>query len=428
MRSSSPESRPRPRRLLLVLMTLTAAGQAPQPAAAQQRDVFLEVGASQVLPPTGVTGDGAKFLVGGIRGTWLSDAGSGVLGSFLAGRATNGAAGGHFLSAETVAAGWLKMGGDWSVGLRGRALGFWVGSPFPYWAGAMEAGPSVRLLRPNLSVRVDGTAGLGRSRIEFESVTLQDGTWEHRGHMGDRWEPSQSSVSITTLETDLWRYGGSAEVLARMGPVITGAAGGVHRTAAGTFRSAGLRVLGGGSRVQLGVRLDVWWTPYARETTGGLTVVIPVGEGWSIRGFLGRSEPDPLTLATSSGGGGGVLLGRRVGGRGTGGGSPPLHEVLARSTGVARVRFSVQVPPTAEAVELVGDFTLWEPRRMERVGEEWILDLEISEGLHHFGFIVDGTWYIPSDARDTVPDEWGRRSVTLLVEPLLATSGGSAGL
>ena len=246
-------------------------------------------------------------------------------------------------------------------------------------------------------------------------MTLDDGTWQHRGHMGDRFDSTQYSVTTTELQTDLWRYGGAAEVLSRVGPIVAGAAGSVYRTAGGTFRSTGIRILGGG-RVQLGGRLDVWWTPYARETTGGLTVAIPIGDGWSLRGFLGKTEPDPLTLATSSGGGGGVLVGRRVVGRGADGGPPPLYEMLERRPGVAKVRFTVQVPPTAGSVELVGDFSLWEPERMEQVGEDWIVDMEVPEGLHHFGFLVDGDWYVPSDARDTVPDEWGRRSATLVIE------------
>jgi hypothetical protein len=366
--------------------------------------------------------------VGGLRGTWFSEGGSGILGSILAGRATDAATGGDFLSAETVATGWLDVGGDWSIGLRGRALGFWVGSPFPYRAGAVEAGPSMRFLRPNLSVRVDGTAGLGRSRIEFESVTLDDNTWESRWHMGSRWDPDQYSTSIQVLETELWRYGGATEVLVRTGPVVSGVAAGIHRTAGGTFRSIGLRALGGNSRLQVGLRMDFWRTPHARETTGGLTVAIPMGRDWSLRGLFGRTEPDPLTLATASGGGGGLLLGRRLFGHvGGGGNAPPQHEFLARAPGTATVRITVRVPPAAGTVELVGDFSLWEPRPMRRVGEDWTLDLEVPEGLHHFGFLVDGAWYVPDDARDTVPDEWGRRSLTLLVAPLENGSREGAG-
>jgi hypothetical protein len=274
---------------------------------------------------------------------------------------------------------------------------------------------------------VDGTAGFGRSRIEFESVTLDDGSWEHRWHMGSRWDPDRYSTSIQVLETDLWRYGGAAEVLVRTGPVVSGVAAGVHRTAGGTFQSTGLRVLGGGSRLQVGLRMDVWWTPHARETTGGLTVAIPVGRDWSLRGFLGRTEPDPLTLATASGGGGGLLLGRRLFGHTGGGSTPPLHEVLARTPGTATVRITVQVPPDAEMVELAGDFSVWEPLPMRRVGEDWTLDLEVPEGLHHFGFFVDGEWYVPDEARDAVPDEWGRQSLTLLVEPLVSGNSEGAG-
>ena len=418
---------PQPHRLLGILTTLTALGLLSGPAAAQVRELVVEAGASQMLPPAGVAGDEARFLVGGVRGTWLSNTGSGVFGYLLGGRAANGTAAGDFLSAETMASGWLGIGSDWSVGLRGRALGFLVGAPFPYRAGALEAGPSLRLLRPNLSVRVDGTAGVGHSRIEFESVALPDGTWEHRGHMGNRPDPPQDSVVLTEVVTDLWRYGGSAEVLTQVGSVVLGAAGGMHRTTGGTFRSTGVRILRGGERLVVGLRLDMWWTPYGREGVGGLTLSIPVGRDWSLRGFFGKSEPDPLTLAASSGGGGGILLGRRIGGRGDRRTTVPLYEVLGRKPSGASVRFAVPAPSSTALVELVGDFTSWEPLAMEWDGGKWILELDVPEGLYYFGFLVDGDWYVPVDATGTVPDEWGRRNAILLVEEQDVGEGGAPG-
>ena len=52
------------------------------------------------------------------------------------------------------------------------------------------------------------------------------------------------------------------------------------------------------------VRTDVWSTPLGTEMTGGLSFVIPLS-GWSLRGFFGKSEPDPLTLAEPGSGSGG---------------------------------------------------------------------------------------------------------------------------
>ncbi len=64
----------------------------------------------------------------------------------------------------------------------------------------------------------------------------------------------------------------------------------------------------------------------------------------------------------------------------------------------------------------MGDFTLWEPLAMSGAGTEWTVETELAEGTYHYGFLVDGVWYLPDDAPDAVPDEWGRRSATLVIE------------
>jgi 1,4-alpha-glucan branching enzyme len=79
------------------------------------------------------------------------------------------------------------------------------------------------------------------------------------------------------------------------------------------------------------------------------------------------------------------------------------------------VRFRLDVPSAAH-VELLGDFTFWEPVPMTRTGDEWTVEVNVAPGTYHFGFNVDGEWYLPDDAPDSVPDEWGRRSATLVVE------------
>jgi hypothetical protein len=53
---------------------------------------------------------------------------------------------------------------------------------------------------------------------------------------------------------------------------------------------------------------------------------------------------------------------------------------------------------------------------MTRRGDRWVVELAVAEGTYHYGFLVDGEWYIPADARDVVPDEWGRLSATLVIE------------
>ena len=63
-----------------------------------------------------------------------------------------------------------------------------------------------------------------------------------------------------------------------------------------------------------------------------------------------------------------------------------------------------------------GDFTLWEAVPMRRDGNRWVVDLEVEAGTHHYGYLVDGEWYMPEDQESVVPDEWGRMSAILVIE------------
>ena len=39
----------------------------------------------------------------------------------------------------------------------------------------------------------------------------------------------------------------------------------------------------------------------------------------------------------------------------------------------------------------------------------------MESGAHHFGFLVDGEWFVPETATGRVSDEWGRVNATLVV-------------
>jgi 1,4-alpha-glucan branching enzyme len=77
---------------------------------------------------------------------------------------------------------------------------------------------------------------------------------------------------------------------------------------------------------------------------------------------------------------------------------------------------SIEAPAGAGTVELLGDFTLWEPVPMRRRNGRWEIELEVGPGTHHYGFLVDDEWHVPDDTRDVVPDEWGRLSAILVIE------------
>jgi 1,4-alpha-glucan branching enzyme len=89
--------------------------------------------------------------------------------------------------------------------------------------------------------------------------------------------------------------------------------------------------------------------------------------------------------------------------------------VIGETPDGARVRIDLPAPESGLAVAVLGDFTLWEEVPMQRRDGHWSVELDIPVGTHHFGFLVDDEWYIPDEAPDVVPDEWGRRSLTLVV-------------
>jgi hypothetical protein len=196
-----------------------------------------------------------------------------------------------------------------------------------------------------------------------------------------------------------------------------GLTGGLHHTAGGDYASIGSRLVVAGGWGAVEVRGDIWSTPVGTDYTGGLAFAIPLSSV-SFRGFVGKSEPDPLTLTEGASGSAGILLGIDVFSSERDSETPADDSwlMLRRTTAGARVRVSVEPPSGARAVALMGDFTLWEPVAMRRDGPEWTVDIDVPVGTHHYGFLVDDEWFLPDDLHDVVPDEWGRESAILVIE------------
>jgi len=96
--------------------------------------------------------------------------------------------------------------------------------------------------------------------------------------------------------------------------------------------------------------------------------------------------------------------------------APGLVQIGESSDGGRVVRFSLRAPE-ASKVDVVGDFTDWDPVPMDRTSDRWTVALTLEPGLHHFGFLVDGQWAVPPDAPGLVDDGWGRRNASIVVEP-----------
>lgn len=98
----------------------------------------------------------------------------------------------------------------------------------------------------------------------------------------------------------------------------------------------------------------------------------------------------------------------------------PLFPPVAPEVSVRRVEDSLVVfrvrAPEAEQVEMMGDFTGWEPRVLERVQRDrWEIRLPVPAGPHHFNLRVNGgPWGVPAGVT-TVEDEFGGVAGLLLV-------------
>jgi hypothetical protein len=69
----------------------------------------------------------------------------------------------------------------------------------------------------------------------------------------------------------------------------------------------------------------------------------------------------------------------------------------------------------AASVSVIGDFSAWEPIALTRQGANWMGTLPMEPGLYHFGFLVDGEWFVPEHAPGRVTDDFGRVNATLVV-------------
>lgn len=83
-----------------------------------------------------------------------------------------------------------------------------------------------------------------------------------------------------------------------------------------------------------------------------------------------------------------------------------------------RQTFSITVP-TAQSVQLVGDFTHWQERTInlhkERDGV-WRTTVKLEPGQHHYRFLVDGQWRDDPSAEQTAANPFGGIDAVLRVE------------
>lgn len=374
--------------LLLAAAALALPASPATPLAAQQGAVEAEAGVSHAQPPSGLDLPSATYGLLGLRLTYGRTGRGWIWGAATAGLAS---------SQDVGDWGALSAGGElWAgepsglqAGLGARGAAFTVGAPDGYRAVAGVLSPQVRYLDGPVTYRLRGLGGAGSSRVEITRSGFQTGR----------------------IVTDLWYVGAEPGLTVRTGDGRLEAAAAYLDGRGGIYRRAGLRYSARAREVSWSAGLRVWDTPTGSEVSVSASVGIPLGGGWEMSARGGRSDPDPL-LESPPSWQGSATVAYRLAELGPPG-PVPLYEV--RGSGARRtVRVRLRAPEAREVVVL-GDFTGWEAVPLERRDGLWVVTLQVEPGVYHFGFRVDGEWFVPEDASGRVTDDWGRTNGTLVV-------------
>ncbi len=355
---------------------------APGTAWCQSGGLLLDAGFSYSLPPASVTAESTPYLfLGGRLGLPIGDRASwslsGATGLSLV------SDGSSWVSLGTAAEGSIPVSGPLWLDLSLGGEFFSVGDPSPYDAALLEAEPAARFAVGATTVRLVGRGAIGRSRVSL-----------------DRRQE---------IVTDLWSWGGRLEFWHRLRAFEPRLRLEGYTAEQGDYYGvgAGVRFAIGGSLWDLD--LGLWDTPTGSEFLFALGLFLPLGPDLAFRGNGGRYAPDPL-LDTPAAGSAGAFLSwsaARFGDE-----QPGIYRIEEGAP--AHVSFHLDAPH-ATVVELVADFLEWEPLSMLRGDDGWGVTVSVEPGLHRFGFLVDGTWYLPDEVQGRTMDEWGREQATLVV-------------
>ncbi|MDH3225108.1 MAG: glycogen-binding domain-containing protein, partial [Gemmatimonadota bacterium] len=193
--------------------------------------------------------------------------------------------------------------------------------------------------------------------------------------------------------------------------VVTAGAG-LYEGRAGPYRRGFLEWIFSGPAT-LRLSGEVWDTPLGVVYAGNVGLHVSLWGRWSARADGGRGVPDPLVRAPQGLQGGGFLGLRILDMNPMGPGSTTVRVVESSESG-STVMFTLP-RSVGEAVSVLGGFSDWEARPLLLEDGRWTTTLRIPPGTHHFGFEVDGRWYLPGDAPGRVADEWGQENGTLVI-------------
>jgi len=347
---------------------------------AQDNRVYVDAGVSHARPPAGVDLDPATYALLGTR--------------FFAGPAFGSLYGG--IAADANSADWIggQLGARYRLkrtdkitwGVTGIVSAFTLGEPTPYEAITARVIPEARFSSGQTAFVLRGYGGIGRSDV---TDTRQD--------------------SVASFVADLWMYGAGFEATRPIGRVRTWLGADAFEAADGFYTSAYVGSLGSLASTVWIAELRLWSTPGDIEPEVRISLALPFTSRWSAEVAAGRSGPDPLLGSPAGVDGSAVVSWSVIAPRAE---PPPVVTIGERDP--TSVTFRLE-GVNAESVSVLGDFSDWQPLPLTRRGKEWSGVVAIEPGLYHFGFLVNGEWYVPEHAPGKVTDEFGRLNATLVV-------------
>ncbi len=367
------------------------------PAAAQDLEVWLDGAGTHAQPPASVDTSVALYSLVGGRG----------LARFPWGDIT--VSGQYGTGVGALDARWIVGTADASFG---RRIGRWVARgllglqlldytvPFDYSVRAATLEPSVSGAAGSLSYTVRASARVGSWTSSVPDITgigMADPT--------------------TTVDGALRVLGGGVQAGHPLGPawltLDLEALDVTNGALDGGYLNGDLRASLPLGRLELQLWGSAQRNPLQTEWGYGASALwTPVGSTL-LQLFVGRTVTDPL-YGTEGSFSGGLSVSWRLARRE----APPPPRVARPGAWVAdgrTVHFRIRARH-AQTVQLVGDFTGWEPVAMERHGSAWTTTHTLPPGVHHFGFLVDGEWTVPEDAPGVMEDGWGRRNASIVIE------------
>jgi len=87
---------------------------------------------------------------------------------------------------------------------------------------------------------------------------------------------------------------------------------------------------------------------------------------------------------------------------------------MAKQTEIPKKQTFRFTDPTAQSVQLVGDFTEWQKRGIamqKGPGGVWTASVDLKAGVHHYLFIVDGEWCDDPECTVRVPNAYGGQNM-----------------